>query len=109
MEYIRTVHIWDIEQLLIYYDRHRLIFTDIGINEQVIKDIFANHSIGSILIYNYLDESNGNTYFKILKGEQVSSIINYYRRNKNNWSMEEKKAFLLFQFPVELIYKGDKQ
>lgn len=105
MEYMRTVHIWDIEQLLIYYNRHKLIFTDVGINERVIEDIFDNHSIGRILIYHYIDESNGNTYFKILKGEQVSSIINYYRRNKNNWSMEEKKAFLLFQFPVELIHE----
>lgn len=105
MEYIRTVHIWDIEQLLIYYNRHKIIFTDVGINEQVIRDIFDNHSIGSILIYHYMDENTGNTYFKILRGEQVSSIINYYRRNKDNWSMEEKKAFLLFQFPVELIYE----
>lgn len=35
MEYIRTVHIWDIEQLLIYYNAHRLIFTDVDINERV--------------------------------------------------------------------------
>ena len=104
MKYMRTVHIWDIEQLLIYYNRHRLIFTDVGINEQIIKDIFANHSIGSILMHNYMDESDGNVYFKILKGEQVSSIINYYRKNKDNWNIEEKKAFFFFQFPVELIY-----
>lgn len=105
MEYMRTVHVWDIEQLLIYYNNHRLIFIDIGINEKVIRDIFDNHSIGSILIYNYLDENTDNTYFKILRGEQVSSIINYYRRNKDNLSMEEKRAFFLFQFPVEIIYE----
>ena len=105
MEYIRAIHIWDIEQLLIYYNRHRLIFTDIGINKQVIKDIFANHSIGSILIHPFINEDDGNIWFKILNGEQISSIINYYRRNKNNWSIEEKKTFFLFQFPVELIYE----
>lgn len=105
MEYIRSIHIWDIEQLLIYYNRHKIIFTDVGINEQVIRDILANHSIGSILIHPFINEDDGNICFKILKGEQVSSIINYYRRNKDNWSMEEKKAFLLFQFPVELIYE----
>lgn len=104
MEYIRTVHIWDIEQLLTYYNYNRLIFTDVGINNQIIEDILANYSIGSILIHSYIDESNGDIYFKIIKGEQVSSIINYYRRNKNNWSAEEKKAFLLFRFPVEFIY-----
>lgn len=105
MDYMRAVHIWDIEQLLIYYNKHRLIFTDIGINEQVIKDILINHSIGSILIHPYIDESNGNIYFKVLSSEQVSSIINYYRRNKDNWDIEEKKSYFSFRFPVELIYE----
>lgn len=105
---MRTVEIWDIKQLLLYYNKHRLIFTDVGINNQVIKDIFANHSIGNILMHHYLDENTGNSYFKPFNGEQVvSSIVNYYLRNKDNWSWRERSNFLLFQFPVEIIYEWE--
>lgn len=108
MESMRTVEIWDIKQLLLYYNRHRLIFDDADINKQVIKDIFTNHSIGNISMYHYLDKNTGNSYFKLLKGEQeVSSIINYYLRNKDNWSWKERSDFLLFQFSVEIIYEWE--
>ena len=77
--------------------------------EQGHIESMPNLNIGDILTSNmnrdFIVVAEG--YVFNVTDEQVSSIVNYYLRNKDNWSREEKCDFLLFQFPVEIIYEWD--